>query len=176
MADVLPLTPTLDLIVTNPNLSGRSLKAMILARAPDGVFGVDPAYPDVALGDGQTTIIHIPLGARLVISEAHEPAMAPVMAAHPAVTGRPAPMPAAAVAHAPVHDGQLSPAEEDRLKALSMNLSRTVAENAELAALTARGRRPLMPAEEARRVALAAQATRTPAEQTELDALQARVT
>ena len=84
MADVLP---DLTLIVTNPDLSGRSLKIMTLLRLPNGTFGVDEAYPDVTIGDGLTTLVRIPLGARMVISEAHEPPMSKEMAVHPAVTG-----------------------------------------------------------------------------------------
>jgi hypothetical protein len=124
----------MSLIVTNPNLSGRALKAMFLIRDEKGDFAVHEDHPDIMIGDGQTTIVHIPLGARLVISEATEPALAPVMAAHPVVTGRPASAmntPEAAVV-------PLTPREEARRATLASRTNRSHAEDAELAALQAR--------------------------------------
>jgi hypothetical protein len=81
----------MSLIITNPMLSGRSLKAMVISRKPDGTFTHEPSTDaDVAIGDGQTTIIHIPLGARLVLREAADPPLVAPMTVNPAVTGKPA--------------------------------------------------------------------------------------
>lgn len=78
------------LIVTNPMLSGRSLKAMVISRQPDGTWAHDPDLDaDVSINDGQTTIIHIPPSARLVLREATDPPLEAVMADHPDVTGKP---------------------------------------------------------------------------------------
>lgn len=198
MADL----PTLTLIVINPDLSGRALKAMVLARAPDGTFSTHPDFPDVALGDGQTTMIRIPLGARIVISEASEPPMAATMAGHPAVTGQPV--------QPGDSSGPLTAQEERRRDVLAAQSVRNQAEDAELAALQTRfvpttagwppgpvpaatpslsadeeARRragqsvPPAPAtftsvEETRRAALQANTNRNPTEDAELAALQAR--
>lgn len=122
MADI---PETLELIVTNPNLSGRAMKAMILVRADDGSFGVQDDYPAISLGDGQTTIVHVPLGGRVVFCEQSEPALPAVIANHPDVTGRPA-------------MGPLSDTEETRRAALAGQKTRTPAEQAELDALQVR--------------------------------------
>lgn len=99
------------LIVTNPMLSGRSLKAMVLSRSADGTWAHDPDLDaDVAINDGQTTIIPLPPGVRLVLREATDPPLAAVMAENPAVTGKPAAKPAAKPADAPAAGEAAAPA------------------------------------------------------------------
>ncbi len=163
----------MSLIITNPSLSGRSLRAMVISRKPDGTFAHDPEVDhDIAIGDGQTTIVSLPLGARLVLREATDPPMAATMAGHPAVMGHAA------------EDRPLTLAEEVRGNTLATMATRTVAEEEELRALSARRvvpaavpaatMGPLSPAEDARRSALLAKPDRTEYENTILASLEAR--
>lgn len=156
------------IILTNPALSGRALKAMVISRSADGSFAHNPDIDaDVSIGDGQTTAIQLPLGARLVLREATDPPMPAAMAVHPAVTGLPPAAP-------------LTPAAETRRTTLRAMPTRNPAETAELASLDAQsasaaaGMGALTPAAEARRTALRAQPTRSPGEDAELARLDAQ--
>ena len=85
MADEVPM---MKLIITNPSMSGRSMVAVPLVCDEEGNFAPMTPEVDIVLADGLTTIVEIPVGGRLIIREAHEPAMSHAMAVHPKVTDK----------------------------------------------------------------------------------------
>lgn len=67
----------LSVVIINPNLSHRSLKAMVISRDDEGNFAHHEEHDaDVMIQDGMTTIVALPPGSRIVIREENDPPMA----------------------------------------------------------------------------------------------------